>query len=154
MSHLENRTIALQTLEIIPVIMRVMSAQMRIGATPVATSHIVVMRILLDKPETLTDLAKQTQVTLPTMSNTISTLEERGWVMRRRDEQDRRVVWIEITPLGSEIYGQVQQHMIEQIAALLETLSPDDRAQVAAALTLLNHAFAQGIEARGYPGAE
>ncbi|MDX2161529.1 MAG: MarR family transcriptional regulator [bacterium] len=145
MSHLENRTIALKTLEIIPVIMRVMSAQMRVGVTPISTTQIVVMRILLDKRETLSELAKQTQVTLPTMSNTISTLEERGWVSRERDAQDRRVVWIEITPLGREIYQQAQDHMIDQIAALLETLSRDEQEQVSGALSMLNAAFAAAI---------
>ncbi|MFN8530376.1 MAG: MarR family transcriptional regulator [Anaerolineae bacterium] len=145
MTHLENRTIASLTLDIIPVLMRVMSAQMRIGSAQVGTSHIVVMRILHDRPETLSELAKQMQVTLPTMSNTVSTLEERGWVTRRRDEQDRRVVWIEITEAGRDTYGVVQTHMIDQIATLLEGLTEDDREQISRALTTLNAAFAAGI---------
>lgn len=150
MPHLQNRTIALKTLEIIPVIMRVMSAQMRIGTVMVSTSHIVVMRILLDGRTTLSELAKSTQVTLPTMSNTITALEERGWVTRQRDEHDRRVVWIEITDDGRTIYHQVQEHMVDQIAALLDTLTQGDQEKVSTALTLLNQAFAQGIAK--YPG--
>jgi len=153
MPHLQNRTIALKTLEIIPVIMRVMSAQMRIGTVMVSTSHIVVMRILLDGQTTLSEVAKATQVTLPTMSNTITALEERGWVTRTRDEHDRRVVWIEITDAGRASYHQMQEHMVDQIAALLDTLSSDDQEHVSQALTLLNQAFAQGIAKNpGYAG--
>ncbi len=48
----------------------------------------------------LSDLASLQGVSLPTMSNSISAMVERGWVRREAPDGDRRVVMIDVTPTG------------------------------------------------------
>src|SRR6185295_19038073 len=92
--------LARRTLEIIPLVMRVMSAEMRQLQHGIHPGHIHLLRLVKQNPIILSDLASRMAVSPHTMSNTINAIEERGWVRRRRAENDRRVVWIEITDSG------------------------------------------------------
>ena len=58
------------------------------------------LSILSVRPRMLSDLASLQGVSLPTMSNSISAMVERGWVRREAPEGDRRVVMIDVTPGG------------------------------------------------------
>jgi DNA-binding MarR family transcriptional regulator len=146
MSHLENRMIARKTLEIIPVVMRVMGAQLRDNAGLNNSAHVPILKLLTIVGQlTLTDIAAKMRVSLPTMSNTISTLEDKGYVHRTRSEADRRVVWIDITPQGRAAYQAMEHEMEARIAALLGDLSPDERETLERALTLLSQAFESGL---------
>ncbi|MBK8023810.1 MAG: MarR family transcriptional regulator [Chloroflexi bacterium] len=97
-----RREISRRTLDIIPLVMRVMSSEMRHTLPGIQPGHLSLLGILDYRAHTLGDLADRLSVSPPTMSNTISTLEERGWVQQRRDEGDRRLVWIEITGSGNQ----------------------------------------------------
>ena len=151
----ENRMIARKTLDIIPAVMRVMSAQLRHQQGLDKSAHVPVLKLLHYVPQlTVTELALQMHVSLPTMSNTVSTLEERGYIRRARSAEDRRVVWIEITPEGRAAYEAMERDMEERIANLLGDLSPDDRDVLERALTLLSNAFESGFERSGEYGFE
>lgn len=141
-----RREVARRTLNIIPLIMRVMSAEMRQSYSGMLPGHIALLGMLRYRTHTLSDLADRLAVSPPTMSNTISALEERGWVLRRRAEDDRRLVWIEITNAGSEVLDQVNSAVELRLTELLSNLSDEDSEILVNGLTVLHDAFAAALE--------
>jgi len=138
--------VALKTMDIIPYVMRVMAAEIRASEHAAAYSHVAILGILTLRPHTLSDLADRNAVSAPTMSSTINTLEERGWVRRRRDDTDRRVVWIEITAEGLHAIDAINRHTAERIAHVLRTLTAEQQEMVVRGLTILRDAFAVGLD--------
>jgi DNA-binding MarR family transcriptional regulator len=138
--------IARMTLDIIPLVMRVMSGEMRSTDWAMNPGQMPVMGALIRRPHTLKDLAERLSVSAPSMSATVSTLEARGWLTRERDAQDRRIVWIALTEEGRRAYEASQQQVAHRIARLLEPLSEQEREQLAGSLHLLAFTFAQAME--------
>ncbi|HEX2621293.1 MAG TPA: MarR family transcriptional regulator, partial [Phototrophicaceae bacterium] len=110
--------IARRTLDIIPLVMRVMSAQMRSAEHGLSSNHAPLLGMLQYRPYSLGELAERMSVSAPTMSNTITTLEERGWVTRKRSETDRRIVSIMITEEGQAVLDGMQKEVEQRIALL------------------------------------
>lgn len=126
--------------------MRVMSAEMRTSKHAPASGHVPLLGMLQSRPYTLHELAERASVSPPTMSSTVTTLEERGWVKRERSQEDRRIVWVSITPEGSHVLADIQNHVAKRIAALLEGLSDADKQHLIDGLTVLRDAFAAALE--------
>ncbi len=138
--------IARMTLDIIPLVMRVMSGEMRSTDWAMNPGQMPVMGALIQRPHTLKNLAERLSVSAPSMSATVSSLEARGWLTRERDAHDRRIVWIALTEEGQRAYDDSQRQVAERIARLLEPLSPEERDQLAGSLRLLASTFAQAME--------
>lgn len=132
-------------MDIIPLVMRVMSAEMRTSPHSPASGQVSLLGMLEFRPYTLTELAERHSVSSPTMSSTVTTLEERGWVRRERGQHDRRVVWVSITPAGRAVLDDIQHHVAQRIAALLAGLSDEDRERLTDGLTLLRDSFAAAL---------
>src|SRR5688572_32560330 len=52
---------------------------------------------------TLGELAQAEQVSRPTITRLVASLEAKGLVVREPDESDGRVTWVRATPLGREM---------------------------------------------------
>lgn len=149
MSHEKTELIARSMMALVPLIMRVMNAELREAKDPrmiPAVGHMGLLGILTLRRHTLSDLAKRTKVSSATMSNTISSLVERGFVQRVPDDEDRRVVWIELTEEGRKALNRIDHHMIQRITALLGTLPDGEEDRLIEALGTLRHVFEQSIE--------
>lgn len=119
---------------------------MRQARYKMLSGHSALLGMLQLRPYTLGELAESMSVTPPTMSNTISALEERGWVHRERSTTDRRVVYITITPEGNDVLEAMKADVEAKIADLLEGLSEDDQAALVQGLTVLRDVFADAVE--------
>ena len=97
MTRVQARETARDILEIIPLVMRTVAAELRAAGEMPAPAHFGLLSILSVRPRMLTDLAALQGVSLPTMSNSISAMVERGWVRREAPDGDRRVVMIDVT---------------------------------------------------------
>jgi DNA-binding MarR family transcriptional regulator len=75
---------------------------------------------------TLTELAQAEQVSRPTITRLVASLESKGLVVREADESDGRVTWVRATPLGREMMERGRAARIEQISAMLGRLEPDE----------------------------
>lgn len=64
---------------------------------------------LMGGPRRLGELAATEGLAQPTLTAAVIALEARGLVRRHRDTQDRRVVWVEITPAGRRRKRQLHQ---------------------------------------------
>jgi MarR family transcriptional regulator, organic hydroperoxide resistance regulator len=126
--------------------MRVMAAEMRHVEGGVVSSHVPLLGVLRLRPHTLSDLAERHSVSAPTMSNTVTTLEERGWARRVRSDEDRRVVWIEITEQGLDILDRIERQVAARIADLLNDLTEEQCRMLVNGLTVLRDTFAKGVD--------
>lgn len=136
--------LARQIMEIVPYAMRTMMAEMRRSSQhnwTAMAAHFRLLGMLSHRSWTLTELADKTSVSAPTMSNTITTLEERGWVTRTRSAEDRRAVVIQATEEGRRILEAAHDQAEDYIATLLEPLDPAEQDVLAQGLAILRRAF-------------
>ena len=143
------RETARELLEIMPLVMRAVAAELRAGGEMPAPAHFGLLMKLREQPRTLTELAAHWGVSLPTTSNSISALAQRGWVRRNAPGKDRRIAVIEVTPAGRAALERVGR---AAEAHLAETLAPLDRPsqrRLRAGLAVLRNVFAKSPPAVG-----
>lgn len=138
----QGNALAKQILEIIPLVMRVMAAEMRQLDHFVSPVHFRLLWILMHQSLTVSALAELQSVSLPTMSNSVTILEERGWVKRTRSQEDRRKVIIELTPAGEEVLAEVQRHTELRISEIVSSVTAAEQEQLAQGLSILQQTFA------------
>jgi DNA-binding MarR family transcriptional regulator len=86
----------------------------------------------------LTWLAVREGVTQPAMTQVIARLEDAGLVDRAADPADGRVVQVRITADGKAMLAGRRAVRAERVTRLLDRLSPDERAALAAALPAMD----------------
>src|SRR5215471_18424235 len=84
-------------------------------------------------PCRLTSLAAREGVTQPAMTQLVARLQDAGLVTRDPDPSDGRVVRVSITSEGQVTLARRRQVRAERLGGLLDRLSPDHRAALAAA---------------------
>jgi DNA-binding MarR family transcriptional regulator len=70
-------------------------------------------------------MAGEEDVTQPTMTSMVRGLERNGWVRRRPDATDGRVVLVTITPAGRKVVYTNRELRRVTFAAQLAALDPD-----------------------------
>lgn len=135
---------ARQILEIVPLVMRVVASELRRMDRSLNPGHFRLLAMLAHHPCNLSELAERHSVSLPTMSNSISTLVERGWVSRQRDDLDRRMIQISLTPDGLALLDRIQCDAEERMAEIIAGLSSAECDQMLAGMAILRSAFWPG----------
>ena len=143
MTREQARETARDILQIIPAVMRTVAAQLRSAGEMPAPAHFGLLSILCERPRMLTDLAGLQGVSLPTMSNSISAMEERGWVRRTAPtEEDRRVAMIEVTAAGRAALERVARSAEAHLAEMLAPVDVTSRRRLHNGLGVLRKIFA------------
>jgi DNA-binding MarR family transcriptional regulator len=88
-------------------------------------------------PLTLGELAAQEQVSPPTITKVVDTLEGRGYVERIRDANDRRVWRVKATARGRRQLEASRSRRTEWLARQLRELTVDDRTRLVGAIDVL-----------------
>lgn len=141
MPRTDARDAAREILQIIPLVMRTVAAELRSAGQMPAPAHFGLLSMLGEQPRTLTELALLQGVSLPTMSNSISTLEQRGWVTRSSPARDRRVVLIEITAVGMATVERVGKAAEAHLGDRLAGLDGPSKRRLLAGLGVLRQVF-------------
>ena len=90
-------------------------------------------------PQRITDLARMEGVAQPSMTVLVGTLEREGFVLRRGDPSDKRVVRIELTAAGTDLIQSRRRASAQAWAQLIEKLPSGETAALLAALPALEH---------------
>lgn len=109
------------------------------------TSQYNILRILRSegKPMPCLEIAERTVVKVPGITGLIDRLESAGLVLRKRSDEDRRVVNVEITAAGKKVLGELD----DPIAALhQQVLGHLSEVEVAELNRLLEKARQGGVE--------
>ncbi len=67
----------------------------------------------------VTELSDLMMVSKPTASRMVHTLCDKGLVSRKADDQDRRLVYLALTPSGEKVVGEIQTRQRERLARIL-----------------------------------
>lgn len=103
------------------------------GVGPLQVQVLTFLRSRTNQVATVSTIARELSVKLPTASEVIRTLEQKRLVRRRRTEVDNRVVTVHLTAKGAKA-GQVVSGWPEILAAATEQLSREEQV---ALLTIL-----------------
>jgi len=74
---------------------------------------------------TMQQLAKRMYKSVSTMTRVVAQLVRRGYVKRRQDPEDGRVVHVSITPQGKAIVAAINRDLIETQKAILQSIPAD-----------------------------
>jgi DNA-binding MarR family transcriptional regulator len=142
MTRAQARGSAREILKIVPLGRRTVAAELRAAGELPAPAHFGLLSILCSQPRTLTELASIQGVSLPTMSNSITAMVQRGWVRRTAPVADRRVVGVEVTPHGRAAMERVGRCAEAHLADVLAPLDHTARKRLQAGLGVLRKVFA------------
>jgi DNA-binding MarR family transcriptional regulator len=141
MTRSQARDSAREILKIVPLVMRTVAAELRAAGELPAPAHFHLLTMIGQQSRTLTELAALQGVSLPTMSNSISAMVDRGWVRRTAPTRDRRVVIVEITATGKAAVDRVGRSAEAHLADVLAPLDGASRKRLQAGLGVLRRVF-------------
>jgi DNA-binding MarR family transcriptional regulator len=134
---------AREVLEVVPLVMRAIRAEMRSQRTPDLSVPQFRTLAFLSRHEgaSLSDVAEHVGLTLPSMSKMIDGLVARNLVVRRISSVDRRCVTLALTGQGKSVLESARRgteaHLTERVTAL----SAAERATVVQAMQALRRVF-------------
>jgi DNA-binding MarR family transcriptional regulator len=92
---------------------------------------------LLDGPRSMSQLSRELRVSLSAMTQIADRLERAGLAARLTSLDDRRVRCLQLTPRGLRAMRTRQDARASRLADVFSRLTPPQRAQVTAALAML-----------------
>jgi DNA-binding MarR family transcriptional regulator len=96
------------------------------GAHKLSRTEVGVIATLSEGPRRITQLAQTEALAQPTVTQLVDKLEGRGLVARARSGEDARVVNVEVTPAGTEVFDQVRTEIRANMREALAHLPDDD----------------------------
>ena len=90
----------------------------------ISQSHILDV-LAMEGDLTMQQLARRMFKSVSTMTRVVAQLVRRGYVKRRQDPADRRVVHVSITPQGKAIVAAIGRDLIETQKAILQAVPRD-----------------------------
>ena len=90
------------------------------------SSNDIIQAIGEDSGARMTDIAKKLNITVGSLTTSMNSLVNKGYVSRKRSENDRRVVNIYLRDKGVEAYEHHKQFHKEMTDALLNCLTPEE----------------------------
>ena len=92
-----------------------------------------------DGEYTMGELSKNAQVAMPSMTEMVDKLEERGIAERYRDTTDRRVVKVKLTPKGKRLRKEFMRKRLNDLKKMFGTLSKEEFDDLIASLRRARH---------------
>ena len=89
----------------------------------------------------MSTVARLLNVTVGTLTIAVNNLVKKGYIQRRRSEEDRRVVLISLTKLGERAYHHHKDFHEKMVLAVLKGLNVEDTEALTTALTKLQTFF-------------
>ena len=101
----------------------------------------VIEAIGIGAPKNMSSIAKELSVTVGTLTIAMNSLVKKGYVVRRRGDADRRVVYISLSDRGRSAHEHHARFHREMIQSVMEELEPGELETLIRALTKLNDWF-------------
>ncbi len=151
----DAQNVAREILEVVPTLMRTIRLEMRSRRRP--DLSVVQFRALvyldLYPGASLSALAEHLGLTLPTVSQMINYLVEKGVVTRQESPVDRRRVMLSLTTQGKSLLDKSFAGTQTYLAKILSKLGRDDIGAIHQAMLLLGDVFQQS-QATGSKGSD
>ena len=144
---------AREVLDVVPLVMRTVRAQMRRHRTPgLSVPHFRVLAFLnRNEGANLSEVADYIGLTLPSMSTLMAGLVTRDLVTRQTSATDRRRVTLDLTTHGKAVLEAARQDTQARLAEILMALSAAERTAIVQAMRALRTVFVstqEGVTSR------
>jgi DNA-binding MarR family transcriptional regulator len=90
-------------------------------------------------------LAQALHITPPTATSTLQRMERDGWIERRRDADDQRVVRVYLTDKARTLRTEARVSLQEIDRELTSVLTDEERKRLIASLTKVHHHLSRGL---------
>ncbi|MCL2655464.1 MAG: MarR family transcriptional regulator [Coriobacteriia bacterium] len=129
------RELAGKIFETLPTLGRMMRRERLDGSGDFQRIHM--LKHLMGGPLAQAKLAEHLQMNPSALSKLIDNLEQKGYVTRMVDPEDRRRMVIGLTEEGRTIQHKMRIQAMEQVNRSLKTLTPEERATLSEALNIV-----------------
>ncbi|MCF8563515.1 MarR family transcriptional regulator [Alicyclobacillus tolerans] len=106
------------------------------GLTPPQFDALVILN--RDGDLTIGDLSNRLFTAYSTTTDLVDRLERAGFVVRQRDQEDRRVVRVKLQELGSNLIEQVLDARRAYLGGILQSLNSEQRKEILRVLDVLH----------------
>jgi DNA-binding MarR family transcriptional regulator len=96
-----------------------------------------------DGPISMGELSHDLDIPLSSATRMMDWFVTNGYAQRLPDSQDRRIVRVELTQDGQEIYRTIHNHIMQSIERIMGQLSPEERGTFQSLLRKVLDAFEQ-----------
>lgn len=86
----------------------------------------IIEAIGLQEPKSMSAVAKLMDVTTGTLTKAMDGLTDKGYVIRERSKQDKRVVWVYLTEKGKAAYAHHEEFHHKMIANIKSQLTEQE----------------------------
>ena len=95
----------------------------------------------IDTPKNMSSIARELNVTVGTLTISMNSLVKKGYVVRQRSSEDRRVVFISLSEKGVKAFYHHKKFHERMINGVVEELTEEELTALVKALTKLNSWF-------------
>lgn len=103
----------------------------------------VIDAIGVGTPKNMSTIARELSVTVGTLTIAMNSLVKKGYVMRERSNEDRRVVYISLSEKGKKAYEHHADFHRQMIQGVMEELDEEELEVLVKTLKHLNNWFRQ-----------
>jgi DNA-binding MarR family transcriptional regulator len=107
-------------------------------STGLSRTEVGLLAALSSRPHRITELAAREGITQPAVTQLVNRLQRRGWVERRTDPGDGRVVLVALTGAGREALERVRAEYRALLHEEMATLDDAEIEMLAAAVEILD----------------
>jgi DNA-binding MarR family transcriptional regulator len=93
------------------------------------------------KSITMSDLSDKLGITKQQLTKLVNDFEENGYVRRVRSEENRRVIFVEITDAGNGCLDEMISEILEEIKTTLKSFSESDMDKIIESTRTLSEIF-------------
>lgn len=95
----------------------------------------------IDEPRSMSTIARSLNVTVGTLTTNMSSLEEKGYILRQRSTTDKRVVLVTLTEKGKKAFYHHRNFHRHMIHTLIRDLDENEMKVLISCLNKLNRFF-------------
>lgn len=101
----------------------------------------IIEAVGIEEPRKMSDIAKRLGVTVGTLTTNMNGLEKKGYIERRRSEEDKRVVYIILLERGRKAFFHHKDYHKNMVQAAVEGLDENERRMLYQCLEKLDRFF-------------
>lgn len=98
----------------------------------------IIEAIGVDEPKNMSAIAHKLSVTLSTLTTNMNGLEKKGYILRERSREDKRVVHVTLTDKGKKAFYHHRDFHKNMIRAIIKDLSEEEMEILRSCLVNLN----------------
>lgn len=133
--------------EVVPRLARLIASALESdAAVALSLRQYRVLQRLVERPHRTGELATTSQVSQPTASSAVASLEARGLVTRERDPGDRRATLVVLTDAGRTMFTAATERILDRVMIVTRGMSPEQ----VQALDALKPVLIEGMDRARY----